>query len=55
MGIPEGYTPMIEPEEEDQAAKKNELVYLLGLLYLESSSQKGKDNSWVFESYKACL
>ena len=54
MAVPEGYTPMIDGEEEEPP-KKNELVYLLGLLYLEASGQKGKDNSWVFESHKACL
>lgn len=54
MVIPDGYVPNIEGEE-DEPAKKNELVYLLGLLYLENSNTKGKDNSWVFESHKACL
>lgn len=54
MSLPEGYIPMIDGEE-DEPAQKNELVYLLGLLYLESSGQKGKDNCWVFESHKACL
>ena len=54
MSLPEGYIPMIDGEE-DEPAQKNELVYLLGLLYLESSGQKGKDNCWAFESHKACL
>lgn len=55
MVTPEGYTPIIAAEEEDQPDKTNELCYLLGVLYLEASVVKGKENQWVFESHKTCL